>query len=35
MHSSFLNIAAPDLLKAVLAILCVWTVMAMGDGRHE
>ena len=35
MSSSFLNIATPDLLKAIAAILCVWTVMAMGDGRHE
>jgi hypothetical protein len=32
MRSSFLNIATPDLLKTIAVALCVWMVMAVGDG---
>jgi hypothetical protein len=35
MHSSFLNMVTLDLLKAFAALLLVWMVTTLGDGRHE
>lgn len=35
MRSSILNMVTPDLLKAIAAVLLVWLVMSLGDGRHE
>ena len=26
---------APDLLRAIALMLCVWAVLLTGDGRHD
>jgi len=26
---------APDVLRAVALVLCVWAVLSIGDGRHD
>jgi hypothetical protein len=26
---------APEIVRAIALVLCVWAVMAIGNGRHE
>jgi|GEM_PF-4332701 len=26
---------APDLIRAIALMLCVWAVLLVGDGRHD
>jgi hypothetical protein len=32
MNAFFL---APEVVRAIALVLCVWSVMAIGNGRHE
>ena len=30
-----MSLTAPDVLRVLALILCVWAIMFIGDGRHD
>lgn len=30
-----MSLTAPEVLRALALVLCVWAVMSIGDGRHD